>query len=218
MKKMVWGVIGFALGVACGWAGPLAVDPGTLVASARKQIGVTIGYDPEYRVIPYPGGDVPPESGVCTDVLIRALREQGLDLQRLVHDDMRANFARYPRAWGLSRPDTNIDHRRVPNLMTYLTRQGCGVPLSRDPHDYRTGDVVTWDLARGNLPHIGIISDHRNPDGIPMVIHNIGRGTREEDILFRFRITGHYRITGTVKNDGGSQSRKRQAAETSRKR
>lgn len=174
---------------------PLAADPARLVASARTQIGVTTGYDPEYRTISYPGGDVPRETGVCCDVLIRALRDQGTDLQTEVHEDMRANFSRYPRQWGLKTTDPSIDHRRVPNLRVFLDRRGCWLPVTRDRADYRLGDIVTWNLSRGGgIPHIGIVSDRATPDGTPLILHNIGRGAQEEDILFKFEITGHYRL------------------------
>jgi hypothetical protein len=170
-----------------------AVQPEQLVLAAREQLGVTLGYDPAYRQLGYPGGDVPLATGVCTDVVIRALRKQGLDLQQLVHEDMRAHFAAYPRNWGLSRPDRNIDHRRVPNLMTYFSRRGFSLPPSGDPATYRAGDVVTWDLGNG-LTHIGILSDRSSASGVPLVLHNIGRGVQEEDILFRFKVIGHYRL------------------------
>lgn len=169
-----------------------AIEADRLVLDARKQVGVTLSYDPAYRRLSYPGGDVSMATGVCTDVVIRALREQGLDLQEAVHRDMRGNFAVYPQHWGLKRADSNIDHRRVPNLMTWFARQGWSVPVSQEPAVYAAGDIVTWDLGRG-LTHIGIVSDRQAPDGVPLVLHNIGRGTQEEDILFAFRITGHYR-------------------------
>ncbi|MDP3814255.1 DUF1287 domain-containing protein [Pseudomonas sp.] len=170
-----------------------ALQPEQLVTAAREQVGVTLGYDPTYRRLSYPNGDVPLASGVCTDVLIRALRQQGLDLQQAVHQDMRAHFQLYPRDWGLSRPDSNIDHRRVPNLMTWFKRQGWALPLNQEVARFRAGDIVTWDLG-GGLSHIGIISDRQAGSGVPLVLHNIGRGTQEEDILLRFTITGHYRI------------------------
>ena len=179
-----------------GWCTPLqaaTIDSAQLVQAARSQVGVTLGYDPVYRRLDYPGGDVPLATGVCTDVLIRALRQQGLDLQQAVHEDMRAHFSAYPRNWGLQRPDRNIDHRRVPNLMTWFQRQGMALKVSDKPADYRAGDIVTWDLGRG-LTHIGIVSDRTSPAGVPLVLHNIGRGTQEEDILFGFAITGHYRF------------------------
>lgn len=164
-----------------------------LVTAARRQIGVTVSYDPAYVRLPYPGGDVPASRGVCTDVVIRALRTQRIDLQQRVHEDMRAHFAKYPQKWGLRGPDSNIDHRRVPNLQTWFERQGWSVPVTSHAANYRAGDLVTWMLP-GNLPHIGIVSDRRTMiGGTPLIIHNIGRGTREEDILFDHKITGHYR-------------------------
>jgi uncharacterized protein YijF (DUF1287 family) len=169
------------------------IDPAQLVRDARSQVGVTLSYDPLYRQIGYPGGDVPQATGVCTDVVIRALRQQGLDLQQSVHQDMRAHFALYPRNWGLKRTDRNIDHRRVPNLMTWFQRQGIALKVSDRPADYQAGDIVTWDLGRG-LTHIGIVSDRSGAGGVPLILHNIGAGAQEEDILFAYRITGHYRF------------------------
>lgn len=186
----------FVLGIGLWWfclAGWAAVDGGRLVEAARTQVGVTLGYDAAYRRIAYPGGDVPLATGVCTDVVIRALRAQGLDLQQRVHEDMRRHFSAYPRHWGLKRPDPNIDHRRVPNLMTWFDRQGLSLKVGRAAADYQPGDIVTWDLGRG-LQHIGIISDRRSREGTPLALHNIGQGTREEDILFRWPILGHYRF------------------------
>lgn len=159
---------------------------------ARQQIGVTTEYDPSYEQLPYPGGDVPMERGVCTDVIIRALRPLGLDLQKEVHEDMRAHFAAYPKLWGLKRPDKNIDHRRVPNLRTFFTRRGWAQPITPSPEDYQPGDIVTCDLG-GNTPHIMIVSDRKTQDGIPLIIHNIGMGTQEEDCLFLWEINGHFR-------------------------
>jgi uncharacterized protein len=169
-----------------------ALRPVSLVSAARKQIGVTTQYDPTYVVLAYPNGDVPKERGVCTDVVIRAFRAQGVDLQRSVHVDMRGHFSRYPQKWGLRGPDRNIDHRRVPNLQTWFARQGWSLTPGKRASDFRAGDLVTWMLP-GNLPHIGIVSDRKSMFGTPLIIHNIGRGTREEDILFEYRITGHYR-------------------------
>ena len=166
--------------------------PHPRVAAARRQVGVTLLYDPAYVVLPYPGGDVPRNRGVCTDVVIRALRDEGIDLQKTVHEDMRAHFDLYPKKWGLRRPDRNIDHRRVPNLQTWFARQGWSLTPSQSVSAYRPGDLVTWMLP-GNLPHIGIVSDRTSWRDVPLVIHNIGSGTREEDILFAYPITGHYR-------------------------
>lgn len=167
--------------------------PDRLVGAARRQVGVTISYDPAYRRLAYPGGDVPVDTGVCSDVVVRALRDQGRDLQREVHEDMKRDFDAYPRRWGLKKPDPNIDHRRVPNLMTFFRRRGYAQPTTRRPEDYRPGDLVTWDLG-GGVTHIGIVSDRRSTAGTPLILHNIGRGTREEDLLFEYRITGHYRV------------------------
>lgn len=167
-----------------------------IVSSARKQIGVTLHYDPSYSSLKYPGGDVPLERGVCTDVVIRALRDGlGKDLQQLVHQDMLENFSVYPRNWGLKKPDKNIDHRRVPNLQTWFKRQGCQLVLGRDkdPVKFQPGDIVTCTVPP-NLPHIMIVSDKKTATGVPRVIHNIGGGTREEDQLFSFPLTGHYRL------------------------
>jgi uncharacterized protein YijF (DUF1287 family) len=163
-----------------------------LVEAARKQIGVTVVYDSGYRRLPYPNGDVPQDRGVCTDVLVRAYRQLGVDLQVRVHEDMSAAWRAYPKNWGLRRPDSNIDHRRVPNLGTFFTRKGKSLPVSRNPKDYAAGDLVTWRLPSG-VPHIGIVSDRKTAAGVPLVIHNIGRGTQEEDSLFVFTLTGHYR-------------------------
>lgn len=163
-----------------------------IALAARKQIGVTVRYVPDYVSIAYPGGDVPAETGVCTDVVIRALRETGHDLQQLLHEDMKANFGRYPTIWGLRRPDRNIDHRRVPNLRTYFRRQSKALEVTKNKENYLAGDLVTCTVA-GRLPHIMIVSDQKNAQGVPLVIHNIGSGTKEEDRLFDFPITGHYR-------------------------
>ncbi len=164
-----------------------------IVAAARAQIGVTTEYDPKYRKLAYPGGDVPKETGVCTDVVIRALRGVGIDLQKDVHEDMDANFAKYPTKWKRTSPDANIDHRRVLNLMRYFERReivATGNPKSAE--SYRPGDIVAWDLGRGIL-HIGVVSD-TTAKGIPRIIHNIGRGAREEDILLEYTVVGHYRL------------------------
>ena len=163
-----------------------------LVNEARQQIGVTVLYDPAYVQLRYPGGDVPEDRGVCTDVVIRALRRLGLDLQQAVHEDMAAHFSAYPKIWGLKRPDKNIDHRRVPNLRTYFTRRGWALPVTKNAKDYRPGDLVTC-LVGGQLPHIFIVSDATTPTGEPLIIHNIGCGTEEEEGLFAYPITGHYR-------------------------
>lgn len=169
------------------------VDASPLVDSARAQIGVTVVYDPAYVRLDYPLGDVPADRGVCTDVVIRAYRTLGLDLQQAVHEDMRAEFGAYPALWGLSRPDRNIDHRRVPNLETWLRRQGAELEASDRSEDYQPGDLVSWRLP-GNLPHIGIVSERRGAEGRPLVIHNIGAGTQEEDVLFAWPMTARFRL------------------------
>ncbi|WP_431121442.1 DUF1287 domain-containing protein [Flagellimonas flava] len=152
-----------------------------------------VTYDPRYFSIAYPNGDVPSDKGVCTDVIIRAYRKIGIDLQERVHQDMKAHFQEYPKIWGLQSTDTNIDHRRVPNLMTYLKRQGASLPISNQAADYLPGDVVCWNLG-GGTTHIGIVSHKKSRDGHRyLIVHNIGRGQVLEDCLFDFKIIGHYR-------------------------
>lgn len=166
-----------------------------LIAAARKQIGVTLKYDPDYSQITFPNGDVPLDRGVCTDVIVRALRAVGADLQLLVNEDMKRAWARYPKLWNLSAPDPNIDHRRVPNLMVYFLRAGKRKRHTQHAEHYPPGDFVVWKLPNGLL-HIGIVSDAKSPSGTPLVIHNIGSGAKEEDILFQYEIIGHYRWFG----------------------
>ena len=158
----------------------------------------TIRYDPKYVRIPYPGGDVPAGTGVCTDEVIRSYRALGIDLQKEVHEDIAANFGSYPNQarWLLQHPDTNIDHRRVPNLMVFFSRKGTALAASMMPEDYGPGDLVTWDLG-GGVPHIGIVVDRKSREtGRYLVVHNIGEGPKMEDVLFRWKITGHYRYYG----------------------
>lgn len=150
-------------------------------------------YDGSYRVIAYPGGDVPRGRGVCADVIVRAYRALGVDLQVLIHEDMAAHFPAYPNDWGLSHPDTNIDHRRVPNLANFFARNGERLKVTQAPLDYRPGELVTW-VVGGSLPHIGIVSSELNAEGTrPLMVHNIGAGPQLEDMLFDYPITGHYR-------------------------
>lgn len=163
-----------------------------LVKAAREQIGVTVLYDGSYRRLAYPGGDVPKDRGVCTDVLIRAYRQLNMDLQKRVHEDMRKAWAHYPKIWGLKAPDRNIDHRRVPNLETFFKRHGQSFPIPKNAQYLLPGDLISWRLPNG-LPHIGIVSTQRSPKGHPLILHNIGEGTREEDRLFEWTITGHFR-------------------------
>ena len=164
-----------------------------LVVAARRQVGVTRLYDPAYVEMAYPGGDVPAERGVCTDVVVRALRSQGVDLQQTIHEDMRAHFAEYPQQWGLSGPNRSIDHRRVPNQMRWFEREGWSQPITANAADYAAGDIAAWKLSGSGLLHIGIVSDRKARDGTPLVIHNIGNGVQEDDILFRHAVIGHYR-------------------------
>jgi uncharacterized protein len=163
---------------------------GAIAQAAAGQVGVTTVYDPSYVGLAYPGGDVAPERGVCADVVVRAFRAAGIDLQVEVHEDMKRNFAAYPRNWGLRRTDRNIDHRRVPNLMKYFDRKGKSLPLDAP---YEPGDVVAWRLPNG-LYHIGVVAEDRAPGARHRsVIHNIGAGARKEDVLYAFQILGHYR-------------------------
>ncbi len=182
----------FLLGLT---TGPAFADP-ALIGAARAQVGVTTIYDPAYVGLAFPGGDIDRARGVCTDVVIRAMRDAwDVDLQLAVNRDMKADFAAYPANWGLATTDRNIDHRRVPNLQTLLTRMGADLPVTSDAAAFQPGDIVTWMLP-GNLPHIGILSDRMNDAGThPVVLHNIGAGAREEDRLFDFPITGHFRMT-----------------------
>jgi uncharacterized protein YijF (DUF1287 family) len=163
-----------------------------LIDAAIEQTRHRVTYDGSYRRIAYPGGDVPAHIGVCTDVVIRAYRAIGIDLQQRVHEDMRAAFGVYPKHWGLRKPDSNIDHRRVPNLQTYFHRRDAKLAVTSNAADYQPGDLVTWMLP-GNLPHIGIVSDRRTAAGVPLIVHNIGQGPKVEDMLFAYPITGHYR-------------------------
>jgi uncharacterized protein YijF (DUF1287 family) len=168
-----------------------------LAEAAIERTSHEVRYDPSYFVIDYPGGDVPSEVGVCTDEVIRSYRVVGVDLQREVHEDMARAFSAYPRTWGLKKTDANIDHRRVPNLMIFFARQGASLPVTQEAQDYKPGDVVTWDLG-GGMTHIGVVV------GVPSdadanrlrIVHNIGAGPKMEDVLFAWKITGHYRYTG----------------------
>jgi uncharacterized protein YijF (DUF1287 family) len=190
----------------------------TLVASSASQVGLSatradfirrlvgaavdrtqhaVRYDPAYVRIPYPGGDVPADTGVCTDEIIRSYRAVGIDLQKEVHEDMAENFSAYPRKWRRlsTKTDSNIDHRRVPNLMVFFERKGETLPITGKAEDYKPGDLVTWDLSR-NVPHIGIVVDRTATNGHYMIMHNIGRGPQMEDVLFNWKVTGHFRYYG----------------------
>ena len=169
-----------------------------LVAAAVERTHHSVRYDPAYVRIPYPDGDVPSDTGVCTDEIIRIYRAVGVDLQKEVHENMLDNLSAYPyeRRWHLTHTDTNIDHRRVPNLMTFFARKGEVLSITTQANDYAPGDLVTWDLG-GTIPHIGIVVDSKSPQtGRYLVVHNIGRGPQMEDVLFSWRITGHYRYFG----------------------
>jgi uncharacterized protein YijF (DUF1287 family) len=169
-----------------------------LVAAAIERTHQSVRYVSAYVRIPYPGGDVPADTGVCTDEIIRSYRAVGVDLQKEVHEDMLLNFASYPnkRRWLLANPDSNIDHRRVPNLMVFFQRKGETLPITSRAEDYSPGDLVTWDLG-GGVPHIGIVVDQKSRwGGRYMIVHNIGEGPRMEDVFFNWKITGHYRYFG----------------------
>ena len=167
-----------------------------LAAAAEERATHVVTYDATYLRIPYPTGDVPANQGVCSDEVVRAYRLLGVDLQRLVHEDMARAFGVYPTRWGMKAPDANIDHRRVPNLAVFFTRHGHSLAASTDAKDYKPGDIVAWALPDGR-PHIGIVTEERTSDGArPLVLHNIGLGPHIEDMLFVFKITGHFRYDG----------------------
>lgn len=176
-----------------------------LVAAAVERTQHIVRYDPAYVRIAYPGGDVPAGTGVCTDEVIRSYRAVGIDLQREVHEDMEKHFAAYPRKWitslvAVPRTDTNIDHRRVANLMVFFSRKGKALPLSTNAADYHSGDLVTWDLG-GGITHIGIVVDQKSPEtGRYLIVHNIGQGPQMEDALFNWNIIGHYRYAGNPRD------------------
>ena len=174
----------------------IQIPPGpakTVVDAAISQVNQTVRYDPAYTKIAYPGGDVPIEKGVCTDVVVRAFRKAGVDLQKEVHEDMVKNFNVYPHKWGLAGPDSNIDHRRVPNLMKFFDRKGKDKPMTTNPSDYLPGDVIAWDLSGGQT-HVGLVTDipSRTSSKL-MIVHNIGSGAQIEDVMFNWKMIGHYR-------------------------
>lgn len=160
--------------------------------AAISIIDESIVYTPDYVSIKYPNGDVPSKTGVCSDVVIRAYRKLSIDLQKEVHEDMKANFSKYPTKWGLKKTDTNIDHRRVPNLEVFFERKGKKLPISKNASDYKTGEMVTWMIG-GKLPHIGIVTHKKSSDGKrPLLVHNVGGGQVLEDCLFNYEIVGHF--------------------------
>lgn len=165
-----------------------------MLENAVEQTNLTKNYDPAYVVLPYPNGDVPIETGVCTDVVVRAMRKGGIDLQKDVHEDMLANFSLYPKRWGLTKPDANIDHRRVPNLQMFFTRKGKSLPITENSEDYKPGDIVAWNLDGKSMTHVGVVSNLWNEKTKRyLVIHNIGNGAQAEDVVFNWKIIGHYR-------------------------
>jgi uncharacterized protein len=175
------------------------------VAAAVERTHHTVHYDPAYVRIPYPGGDVPASTGVCTDEIIRAYRAVGIDLQKEVHEDMANHHSAYPRKWSrashaaITTTDPNIDHRRVPNLMVFFSRHGQTLSLSADAREYRPGDLVTWNLG-GGITHIGIVVDQKSPQSSRyLIVHNIGQGPQMEDVLFNWKIIGHYRYLGSTR-------------------
>lgn len=211
MAKRFLGVSQLALFVLACLPGPAYAQSGTtalrarqefvnrLVAAAEKRTHLAVRYEPAYVRIPYPGGDVPADTGVCTDEVIRSYRAVGIDLQKEVHEDMEKNFSAYPRKWRWhsTHTDTSIDHRRVPNLMVFFSRKGEALEITQRAEEYAPGDLVTWDLG-GNVPHIGIVVDQRAAAGGRfMIVHNIGHGPKMEDVLFQWKITGHYRYFGS---------------------
>ncbi len=171
-----------------------ANSPDAIVSAAQERTKADVRYDGRYISLKYPGGDVPADIGVCTDVIVRTYRAAlGFDFQKAVHEDMRANFNAYPKNWGLKRPDKNIDHRRVPNMEKFLKRQGAALKITQKAEDYLPGDIVSWRLI-GNVPHIGIVSNKKTNAGVPLIIHNIGSGPVEDDLLFHAKINGHFRF------------------------
>lgn len=166
---------------------------GSMLSDAAIELTkIRVIYDPNYYVLDYPNGDLPADRGVCTDVVVRAYRKLGIDLQKEVHEDMKANFHLYPNNWGLSKPDRNIDHRRVPNLMVYFSRHGRIKAITTNPEDYQPGDIVAWDLG-GGTTHIGIVINQKSHDGKRnLIVHNIGNGQEISDCLFEYSIIGHY--------------------------
>ena len=164
-----------------------------LVQAALERVKHTVRYEPAYVILDYPNGDVPADTGVCTDEVIRSYRALGIDLQKLVHEDMKRAFAAYPKDWGLRTTDKNIDHRRVPNLQTFFKRRGAALPVTQKAEDYLPGDLITCTVA-GRLPHIAIVVPAADGGDTPWIMHNIGQGPKHESRLFEFPLTGHYRF------------------------
>ncbi len=196
------GFAGWIVHSAAQQAAESTLDPasfaGRLVGAAIERTTHTVRYDPAYVVLDYPGGDVPAETGVCTDVVIRSYRKLGLDLQKLVHEDMAGHFSQYPKNWGMKRTDRNIDHRRVPNLQKFFARQGAELKITKERDDYLPGDLVAWDLNGKSLWHIGIVVEKPGLPGSRWIVHNIGSGPQMQDCLFDWKIVGHYRYAPAI--------------------
>lgn len=191
MKKQIFIILIFCFNLSISQN---TIQELTLSDAALELTKQKVTYDPSYFSMAYPNGDVPSDKGVCSDVIIRAYRKIGIDLQKEVHEDMKTHFNLYPKIWGLKTTDKNIDHRRVPNLMTYFKRQGAEKPITNNPKDYLPGDVVCWNLG-GAITHIGIVVDKKSNDRKRfLIVHNIGNGQVLEDCLFDFKIIGHYRF------------------------
>lgn len=170
-----------------------------LVQAAMERTKLTVRYEPAYVRLDYPNGDVPADTGVCTDEIIRSYRALGFDLQKLVHEDMKRAFAAYPKIWGLKSTDKNIDHRRVPNLQTFFKRRGASLPVTQNAADYRPGDLITCTVPP-HLPHIAIVVPAPDGGETPWIVHNIGQGPKCENRLFEFPLTGHYRFHPAASN------------------
>lgn len=190
-NKLVWLFRKILIVLLAGHIALIYASNADIMQGAKAQLGKTLYYDPSYVVLSYPGGDVKIDRGVCSDVVIRAFRQSHIDLQKAVHEDMKANFKQYPQIWGLKTTDSNIDHRRVPNLEKWFQRQGKALAITHNGQDYLPGDIVSWRLDNG-LAHIGIVSNKKTGT-IPWIVHNIGQGAKEENVLFQWRIVGHYR-------------------------
>lgn len=198
MKKLIAFIVLYSLSITSNSDVSAENFVQELINAAKERTLHDVRYDGSYFSISYPNGDVPSNIGVCTDVVIRSFRKLGVDLQQKVHEDMVSNFSQYPskRIWGLNKTDKNIDHRRVPNLQVFFERFGESFEVTSNSNDYQPGDLVTWMLP-GNLPHIGFVIDEMTKDGKrPLIAHNIGAGPKIDDILFDYKITGHYRYAG----------------------
>ena len=194
---MIGGLVGLGLSLAPRAVAQQATDlpsfPDRVATGAELRAAKPETYDPSYVRLAYPMGDVADDRGVCADTVVRAFRHAGVDLQVEVHEDMAGHFGAYPQRWGLTRPDRNIDHRRVPNLETFFRRRGGALTESLNAADYRAGDVVSWRLTGSGLPHIGVVT-HDASGGTPLVSHNIGAGTQMEPVLFAWPIQGWFRF------------------------